>query len=87
MSNEVSNNQIYDLICDMRGDLGAVKANQESAKAWMTAHVAEDKAMAADIATIKLAHARQRGFMTALAGVGGLISGAVGYAVEFFHRS
>lgn len=83
---EVSNNQIYELICTIKGDVGAIKQSQDSHTQWMVSHVADDKLMAADIQSLKLAHAKQRGFMTALAGVGGLISGAIGYAVEYFHR-
>jgi hypothetical protein len=67
--------------------LGRIEQKIDSHTLWMTAHVAEDKLLATDVAALKISHARQRGFMTALAGVGGLVSGAVGYAVEFFHRS
>lgn len=84
---EVSNNQIYELICTMKGDIGAIKQGQETQTAWMTAHVAEDKVMAADIQGLKIAAARQKGFLAAIAGVGGLVSGAIGYAVELLHRS
>lgn len=66
--------------------LGRIEQKIDGHTVWMTAHVAEDKLVAQDVAALKIAHARQRGFMTALAGVGGLVSGAIGYAAEYFHR-
>lgn len=83
---EISNGDIFQLLCKMNGDIGAIKQGQQTQTDWMTAHVAEDKLMAADISALKMAGARQKGFLAAVAGVGGLVSGAVGYAVELLHR-
>lgn len=84
---EVNNSDLLDVLMEMKEDLGAVKQNQETQTAWMTAHVAEDKLMARDIQTLTMTHARQKGFMTAVVAIGSFISGAIGYAVEFFHRN
>lgn len=66
--------------------LGRIEQKIDGHTMWMAAHVADDKRVADDVAALKIAQARQRGFIMALAGVGGLISGAVGYAAEYFHR-
>lgn len=71
---------------DIMRSLGRIEEKIDGHSRWMTAHVAEDKIMAADIQTLKIAHAKHKGFMAALVGIGGLISGAIGYAAEYFHR-
>lgn len=73
-----------DQIAQVFGALGRIEQKIDNHTDWMEAHVKEDRLMAESIQKLQLAHARQRGFMTALAAVGGVISGLIGYAVEYF---
>jgi len=77
MSDEATNN-------DIMRSLGRIEQKVDSHLLWMTAHVAEDKLMAVDIGILKIAQARQRGFIAALGVVAAFISGLIGYAVEYF---
>lgn len=64
--------------------LGRIEQKIDGHTLWMTAHVADDKKMADDITLLKLAHSRQRGFITAIVTIGGVISGIIGYVIEYF---
>lgn len=83
---EISNGDIFQLLCKMNGDIGAIKQGQQTQTDWMTAHVAEDKIMAADISALKMAGARQKGFLAAVAGAAGIVSGAIGYGLEYMTK-
>jgi hypothetical protein len=52
----------------------------------MTSHVAENKALEADVRKLEIGAARQKGVMAALAGVGSLLGAGVGYAVDLVTR-
>jgi hypothetical protein len=77
-----------DQIAQVFGALGRIEQKIDGTTAWMATHSAEDKknfeTISNDVVGLKLAHARQKGFMTALAGAGAFISGIVGYGIEYF---
>jgi len=75
-----------DQIAQVFGALGRIEQKIDSHTQWMTKHVADDALMAKDIESLKLSHARQKGFMTALAGVGSVIGAGIGYLAEYLHR-
>lgn len=64
--------------------LGRIEQKIDTHTAWMTAHVAEDRLMAADIAKLQQSHASQRGSAKVWSMlINGLI-GAVGAAAGYF---
>jgi len=82
----VSNDQLYEILCDIKGDVGEIKASAAGTHAWLAKHVEDDAAMARDIKTLQLSGARQKGFMTALAATGSALGAGLGYLVEYLHR-
>jgi|HubBroStandDraft_1064217.scaffolds.fasta_scaffold42255_2 hypothetical protein len=94
---EVSNADIYNVLINMRGDLGRLEGKVDGQASAFKQHVQDDKdtaaAHAASVATlasgiqkINISSARQRGFVTAIATVGGIIGTALGAAVDYFAR-
>lgn len=68
------------------GALGRIEQSTNDIKQWMSAHVAEDRVMAADIVTLKTAHARQKGFLAAIGVVGSAIGAIAAMAADFFRH-
>lgn len=66
------------------GALSRIETNQKNFSEDFKAHLNDDKIMAVAVQNLQLAHARQKGFMTALAGAGSIVAGIVGYVIEFF---
>lgn len=68
--------------------LSRIEANQANAAKWMDDHAENDKELfkgiTDTITAMKIAHARQKGFITALAGVATFVSALIGYAIEYF---
>lgn len=94
---EVSNADIYNLIVNMKGDLGRVegkiggmadafKAHVEDDKVVAAAHLASVAAVANEVVKLKLSNARQRGFVAAISTVGAVVGAGLGAAVDYFAR-
>lgn len=77
---KVTNGDLMEVLLELKGDIGGLKASSAGHSAWMAKHVEDDALMAADIKKLQLAHARQRGFLTAVTG----IASAVGAGVVTF---
>lgn len=87
MTDNVSNGDIYDTLMDIKQDIGRMEGKVDSHGRWMEAHVKDDQLMAKDINELRLAGARQRGFVSAVAGVGSVIGAVIGYAASYFHKA
>lgn len=66
--------------------LGRIEQKIDGHAAQLAKHVADDAVMAADIKTLQITQAKQRGFLTAISGVGTLIGAGVGYAIDLLAR-
>lgn len=90
MANEVSNSDIYNVLINMRGDLGRLEGKVDGHASTLAAHVADDKvndaAFTSALSKIQLSAARQRGFVTAFSVVGGIVGTALGAAADYFAR-
>jgi hypothetical protein len=68
--------------------LSRIEANGANTAAWMAEHARSDKELFAKIdekiTDLRLSHSKQKGFVAAMAGVGSVIAGIVGYVIEFF---
>jgi hypothetical protein len=82
MSDGISNAQLFDVLLEMKSDIGKLVQGQETQTAWMTRHVAEDALMAEDIKKLQIGASRIRGIVSALSVVGTVVGAAVGYAVD-----
>jgi hypothetical protein len=87
---EVSNAEIYNVLINMRGDLGRLEGKMDSHVQTLTAHVADDKitdaAALAALQTIQLSQARQKGFIAAISTIGAIIGAGIGAAADYFSR-
>lgn len=73
--NNVSNDQLYDLLCRIHGDVGELKGTTASFKSSLEAHIEDDKRIIrsvydtqiqpvqTQVDTLRLDQARQRGAM------------------------
>jgi hypothetical protein len=78
--NQVSNEQLLDVLLVMKQDIGEIKAASASSASIIERHTVS-------IQELQMSHARLKGFAGALAVVGSVIGAFAGYAAEFFHRS
>jgi hypothetical protein len=79
---------IITTLYDMQNALGRIEANGTSTKELIEKHVAEDKAtfitITASLDSLKLSHAKQKGFLTALGTGVSLVGAGLGYLVEHY---
>jgi hypothetical protein len=68
--------------------LSRIEANGINTANWMAEHSKSDKELFAKIdekiTDLRLTHSRQKGFLTAVASVGSIVAGVIGYVIEFF---
>ena len=94
---EVSNTDIYNVLINMRGDLGRLEGKVDGLSAAFKQHVQDDKdtaaahlatvaALGGSIQKINLSNARQRGFVAAISTVGAVVGAGLGAAVDYFAR-
>jgi hypothetical protein len=81
-NNKVSNADLMGVMMDIKQDLGVLKAKADGQTAWMTKHVADDAALAADVKSLQLGAARQKGFLTAVGAIGTVLGSAAGWFIE-----
>lgn len=90
MSNEVSNADIYNVLINMRGDLGRLEGKMDGHATTLATHIADDKvdnaALTAALTKLQLSNARQRGFVAAISTVGAVVGAGLGAAVDFLAR-
>lgn len=61
MSNEVSNDMIYEAILQMKGDVGGLIARVDLNQFHFLEHIKADTIMATDISNIRMSQAKTRG--------------------------
>lgn len=79
---DVSNNDLLNVLLEIKNDVGQLKQQATGHTAWMTQHVEDDKKMAKDINTLQMQGARQKGFLGALSIMGGGLTYAIGFLFE-----
>ena len=70
MAKQVTNGDLMSVLLDVKQDIGALKQAQAGHSAWMDKHLKDDAIIAASVQKLQLAHARQRGFISAVAAIG-----------------
>ena len=83
MSNEVSNADIYNVLINMRGDIGRLEGKVEGFGEKLAAHVLDDKALSESVQKLQLSQARQRGFVAAISSVGAIVGAGIGGLVDY----
>jgi hypothetical protein len=87
---EVSNADIYNVLINMRGDIGRLEGKVDSHSDTLTAHMADDKineaALITSLQKLQSTHDRQKGFIAAITTVGGLIGAGIGVAADYISR-
>jgi len=70
------------------GALSRIETKTDSNIAWMRDHAESTKAAFAEVGEkiekIQIAHARQKGVIAALTGVGSVLGAGIGYAIDLF---
>lgn len=79
----VSNDDLMGVLLDIKSDIGSLKQQAAGHTAWMSKHVEDDKALAADVHELQINAAKSRGFIKAWALVATAIGALVGYFVEY----
>ena len=91
MSGRVSNGDLMEVLMEMKGDIGGLKADLQGHVRAFEMHVKDDKRVAEDVQTIKIDAARSIGVARGRATVWSLMGSAAGaalaLAVDFFRRS
>jgi hypothetical protein len=83
---EVSNADIYNLLVNMRGDLGRVEGKVDGHSAALIAQKSEHDNLRDGVQRLQLAQARSRGFVAAISTVGAVVGAGLGAAVDYFSR-
>lgn len=82
----VSNEQLYGVLLDIKGDIGRVQAAAESNADKIKEHIEADTrrftSLYDDLGELKTSHARQRGFIGGLTAAGTALGAAIGYLIE-----
>lgn len=79
MTDQVSNEQLLDVLLVMKQDIGEIKASNNSNATMVERH-------AVSINELQMSHARLKGFAGALSMVGALVGAAGSYALQIFHK-
>ena len=70
------------------GSLARIEQKIDGTTEWMKSHSQEDKrafeSMGDKLTGLQVAHSRQKGFLSALAAIGSVVAGIVGYVIEYF---
>lgn len=83
---EVTNGDIYNLLINMKGDMGRLEGKVGGISDAFKAHVDDDKLLTAAVTKLQLSNARQRGFVAAISTVGAVVGAGLGAAVDYFSR-
>jgi hypothetical protein len=83
---EVSNSDIYNVLINMRGDIGRLEGKMDGHAQKLTEHIEDDKILTAAIQKLQSANDRQRGFVAAIATIGAVMGAALGAIVDLVAR-
>ena len=87
---EITNADIYNTLINMRGDLGRLEGKVDGHGAALTAHAASDEkiqtAAAEAISRLQLSQAKQRGFIAAVATIGGVIGAGIAPVIDWLRH-
>jgi hypothetical protein len=83
---EVSNGDIYNLLVNMRGDLGRLEGKVDGHASKLSDHIEDDRRLTDAVQRLQLSSARQRGFVAAISTVGAVVGAGLGAAVDYFAR-
>jgi hypothetical protein len=83
---EVSNGDIYNLLVNMRGDLGRLEGKVDGHASKLSDHIEDDRRLTDAVQKLQIGAARQRGFVAAISTVGAVIGAALGAAVDYISR-
>ncbi len=91
MANEVSNADIFNALMNMRGDISRVEGKIDGHSTTLKTHISDDKvthaALVASVRDLQISQARQRGFITGISALGGIIGTAITLGVKYFFGS
>jgi hypothetical protein len=83
--------QLSGVLGDIQQSLGRIEQKVDGTSAWMHQHALDDKTQFEEISskvdTLRIAGAKQRGFISALGAVGTAVGAGVGYLIERWARS
>lgn len=80
----ISNDQIYDALLGIKGDIGELKADNNSTRTWLAQHVQDDKELTERVNVLSSSYARQRGAAKVWSLIGAATGAALGAAASFF---
>ena len=83
---EVSNGDIYNLLVNMRGDLGRLEGKVDGHASKLSDHIEDDRRLTDAVQRLQLSSARQRGFVAAISTVGAVVGAGLGAAADYFAR-
>ncbi len=83
---DVSNGDIYNLLINMKGDLGRLEGKVDGHAEKLSAHIEDDKLLNASIQKLQLSQAKQRGFVAAISTIGAVVGAGLGAAVDYITR-
>jgi len=83
---EISNADIYNVLINMRGDLGRLEGKVDGHASTLATQKGEHDMLAGTVQKIQLGQARQRGFVAAISTIGAVAGTALGAAVDYFSR-
>lgn len=86
MSNEVSNADIYNVLINMRGDLGRLEGKVDGHAVTLAAQKADHDTIVVTVQRLQISQARQRGFVAALSTIGAVVGAGLGAAADYFSR-
>lgn len=75
-------NQIYQLLTDVKGDLGEMKGTLDSHVKAFDKHIEDDRKAYGAIIEIKQSQARQKGFIAGMATVGTAVGAGLAWLAE-----
>jgi hypothetical protein len=86
----MSEQEIYNVLLDIKEDVGAVKAMSEAHKEALEKHIEKTESLSAAVRKVELAQARQKGAARVYSAMGGVMGAFLGaaatYAVETFWK-
>jgi hypothetical protein len=83
---EVSNGDIYNLLMNMRGDLGRIEGVAKGTADRLAEHIEDDRRLSDSVQKLQIGAARQRGFVAAISTVGAVVGAGLGAAVDYISR-
>jgi hypothetical protein len=83
---EPSNSDIFNLLVNMRGDMGRIEGTVKGFGDKLAEHGIDNKLRDASVQQLQLSQARQRGFVAAISTMGAVVGAGIGAAVDYLSR-